>query len=254
NFRLQNDGVELITSHFYRNNDLPEKLHIAFKNNRITAIQRSDNGKRLDAIKLPAEMLTADFNTKKQARSTTSFDEIPDNLVKALTAIEDRNFFTHNGVDVKAIFRALYRNLTRGSIREGGSTITQQLIKNQFLSPERTYQRKLAEVMMALALERRMSKEQILALYCDRVYLGQSGITAIYGFKQAANLYFGKELKDISLNEAALLAGLVKAPNRYSPQQNLEEAKARRDQVLNAMVEAGYISKAEADTTRTEHL
>jgi penicillin-binding protein 1B len=253
-YRLQNDGIEIITSNFYKNNDLPEKLHIAFKNNTITAIQRGDDSKRLDAIKLPAEMLTADFNTKMQARSITNFDEIPDNLVKALTAIEDRNFFSHSGIDVKAMFRAFYRNVMGGGIREGGSTITQQLVKNQFLSPERTYQRKLAEVMMALALERRMTKEQILALYCDRVYLGQSGITAIYGFKQAANLYFGKELKDISLNEAALLAGLVKAPNRYSPQQNLEESKARRDMVLNAMVDAGYISKAKAETTRTEHL
>lgn len=253
-YRLQNDGVEIITSNFYKNNDLPERLHIAFKNNTITAIQRADDSKRLDAIKLPAEMLTADFNTKMQARSITKFDEIPDNLVKALTAIEDRNFYSHGGVDVKGMFRALYRNLTYGGIREGGSTITQQLVKNQFLSPERTYQRKLAEVMMALALERRMTKEQILALYCDRVYLGQSGITAIYGFKQAASLYLGKELKDISLNEAALLAGLVKAPNRYSPQQNLDESKARRDMVLNAMVDAGYINKAEAETARTEHL
>ncbi len=253
-FRLQNDGVEISASNFYQTTDLPERVFIAFKGKAISSIQKQESTGKLSSITLPAEMLTSDFNTKKQVRSATGFDDIPQMLIHALTAIEDRNFFSHNGVDVKAMFRAFYKNLTCGGIREGGSTITQQLIKNEFLSPERTYQRKLAEVMMAMALERRLTKEQIFALYCDRVYLGQSGITAIYGFQQAASLYFGKELKDLSLNEVALLAGLAKAPNRYSPQTNLEESKTRRDVVLNAMLEAGYIKTEEAAAAKNEQL
>ena len=150
--------------------------------------------------------------------------------------------------------RALVANTTQGEIREGGSTITQQLIKNEFLSTQRTLDRKIAEAMMAMALERRLTKEQIFALYCDRVYLGQSGATGIYGFKQAARLFFGKELSGLTLGETALLAGLIKAPNNYSPYKNLNEALARRDVVLNAMVDLDLVAEDAADAARSEQI
>src|SRR5262245_48990917 len=143
-------------------------------------------------------------------------------------------------------------NWRHGEIREGGSTITQQLIKTNFLTPERTYQRKFAEAMMAMALERRLSKETIFALYANRVYLGQSGFTAVYGFKQAARVFFGKDLNELSLSESALIAGLAQAPNRYSPYLRPEVAVARRNIVLDAMVETGGISAEVAEAAESE--
>jgi penicillin-binding protein 1B len=253
-YLIRGDTVELTTNDPHQNPYLPAQLRIQFKNNVIAGIEDVTHHQAIKETRLPAELLTADLNTKKQTHSATNFNELPKVLIDALCAIEDRNFFSHDGVDSRAIARAFFKNLFHSGIREGGSTITQQLIKNQFLTPERTYQRKVAEAMMATALEHRLSKEQILALYCDRVYLGQSGVTAIYGFKQAARDFLGKELKDLSVTEAALLAGLVKAPNRYSPQAHFADAIARRDLVLDAMVETGAITEDGAATAKREKL
>jgi penicillin-binding protein 1B len=203
---------------------------------------------------LPAELITAELSAKFQSRRYADFDQFPSVLVKAVTAIEDRNFFTHPGVDLRGICRAFIKNQWHGETREGGSTITQQLIKTQFLTPKRTLERKFVEVMMALAIERRMSKKQIFTLYANRVYLGQNGATMVYGFKQASQVFFGKEMSELSLGEAALLAGLVKAPNRYSPVRNPEAATARRNVVLQAMVDVGSVSGAEAATAQAEQL
>src|SRR6185503_12050805 len=233
---------------------LPASVRIRFKENLITRIEDGDTGRQLTAVYLPAEMLTADLNAKKQTRRATNFEELPPVLVKALTATEDRHFFEHRGVHLGSIFRALYTNIVKGGIRQGGSTITQQLIKNQFLTPERTFRRKVTEAMMAIAIERRLTKEQIFALYCDRVYLGHSGNTAIYGFKRAAVIFFGKELRDLSLSEAACLAGLGQAPNRHSMRSRLDVAIARRNVVLDAMVDAGRISAAEAALAKGEQV
>ena len=191
---------------------------------------------------------------RKQTRRATSFTDLPPVLVSALIAVEDRRFFEHHGVDLRGIARALYTNLVNGRIRQGGSTITQQLIKDQFLTAERTYSRKIAEAMMAIAIERRLTKEQILALYCNRVYLGHSGSISIYGFKQGASILFGKELSDISLSEAACLAGLAQAPNRYSLHTRFEDALVRRNVVLQAMVETSAISSDQAEKARNEQL
>src|SRR5262249_13959728 len=183
-----------------------------------------------------------------------SFEDLPPSLVNALIAIEDRSFFSHRGVDVKAVFRALLENWRHGEIREGGSTITQQLIKTNFLTPERTYQRKFAEAMMAVAIERRLSKEEIFTAYANRVYLGQSGLTPIYGFRQAARVFFDKEPHELTLVESALLAGLAQAPNRYSPHLHADAAIARRNTVLDAMVEIGGLSPVEAEAAKSERL
>lgn len=254
NFIISSKGVEVLTHGFIRNTDLPARSFVTFKNKQVAAIENLDTNQKMEEILLPPELLTADLNTKTQMRSAANFEDLPEVLVNAICAIEDRNFFSHSGVDLKAIVRAFYRNVSEGGIREGASTLTQQLIKNQFLSPERTYRRKVAEAMMALALERRLTKQQIFALYCDRAFLGHTGLTSIYGFKQAAQVFFGKELNDLSLSEAALLAGLAKAPNRYSPYSDREKAIERRDVVIAAMIEAGYISEAQASVARNENI
>src|SRR5262249_39546274 len=148
---------------------------------------------------------------------------------------EDRRFFSHRGVDVYGLMRALWRNLGDGRVGQGGSTITQQLVKNTYLSPERTYRRKFSEAMLALALERRLSKEDILALYCNEIFLGQRGAVTVRGVEQAARIYFGKEVKALSVAEAATIAGMIQGPTRYSPVSHPEAAKERRDTVVAAM-------------------
>jgi penicillin-binding protein 1B len=249
-----NDEFDIYTSDYARPEGMPAKIRILFGKNEIQKIEDRDTGASISSFQLPAEILTADLNTKRQERRATGYEELPDVLIKALRAIEDRNFFSHHGIDPAAIIRASIINLRSGEIREGASTITQQLVKNQLLTSERTWERKFAEAMMAIALEQRLTKQQILALYCNRTYLGQSGLTAIYGFKQAAHVFFGKELQDLTVSEAAFLAGLVKSPNRFTPYSQMEKAVARRNVVLDSMVVAGYITEAEASRSKAEVL
>ena len=260
-FTAQANTIVLRTHQHLTTERLPAVVSIALARDAgsddnviISAIRNDDTQQPLVALELPTELLAADLNARMQTRRPVSFDDLPPQLVQAVIAIEDRRFFEHSGVDLKAMGRALLRNWRSGEVREGGSTITQQFIKNQFLTPERSYHRKLNEALMAIALERRLSKQQILTLYCDRVYLGHSGLTAIYGFRQAARVYLGKELSELSLSEAALLAGLIKAPNYFSPYTQPERALARRNQVLTAMTETGAITAAQAAAARTEQI
>lgn len=167
-----------------------------------------------------------------------SYDDFPKHLVDALLATEDRRFFDHFGVDVFGLARAMYRNWQADRIVEGGSTITQQLAKNLFLSTERTIKRKAQEVILALWLEQKFTKEEIITLYLNRVYLG----AGTYGVDAAAKRYFGKSGRDLNLSESALIVGLLKAPSRYSPTGNPKRAKERTKQVLQNMVEAGFIT------------
>jgi len=259
-FVIEGKTVWLRTNEFARAANAPETVNIKFDRRagvQIVKIEDAATGEDLESVALPPESLTAESGTTTLPRGVgiqARFEDFPPSLVNALIAIEDRNFFSHRGVDVKAVFRALWENWRHGEIREGGSTITQQLIKTNFLTPERTYQRKFAEALMAMAIERRLSKEEIFTIYANRVYLGQSGMTAVYGFNQAARAYFGKELDELSLAESALLAGLTQAPNRYSPYLRPDAAVARRNTVLDAMVEMRSISPEEAEAAKSERL
>ncbi|MBI1274301.1 MAG: PBP1A family penicillin-binding protein [Alphaproteobacteria bacterium] len=165
--------------------------------------------------------------------------QLPKYLTHAVMAVEDRRFFDHGGVDVFGLARAMFANLRAGRVVQGGSTITQQLAKNLFLTPERTFRRKVQEMMLAIWLEHTYSKDQILGAYLNRVYLG----SGTYGVDAAARVYFGKSARNINLGEAALLAGLLKAPSRYAPTNNPDQAKARAALVLNLMVETGFIDE-----------
>jgi penicillin-binding protein 1B len=259
-FFVEGDATQLRSNSSDRAADAPETVNIKFNRRsgaRIVKIENAATGENLQSVALPPEGLTPEIGDTTLPRGVgmqSRFEDFPPSLVNALTAIEDRNFFSHRGVDVKAVIRALWENWRHGEIREGGSTITQQLVKANFLTPERTYQRKFAEAMMAIALEQRLSKEDIFTLYANRVYLGQSGITAIYGFKQAARVYFNKQLEDLSLAEMALIAGLAQAPNRYSPYQRPGAALFRRNTVLDAMANTGSISPEEAEAAKAERL
>ena len=167
--------------------------------------------------------------------------ELPKYLSQAVIATEDRRFYNHFGMDVIGFARAIVSNVAAGRIVQGGSTLTQQLAKNLFLTPTRTITRKIQELMLAIWLEARLSKDEIITLYLNRVYLGAGA----YGVEAAAQKYFGKSARRVNLSEAAMLAGLLKAPSRYAPTNNLKRSRSRAKQVLKNMVAAGYLSDAE---------
>jgi len=173
-------------------------------------------------------------------------EEIPDHLIKATLATEDRRFFDHFGVDFIGTLRAMLENARANEVVQGGSTITQQLAKNLFLSSERSLQRKLKEVFLAFLLEARFTKREILKLYLDRAYLGGGA----YGVEAASQFYFGKSVREINLAEAAVLAGLFKAPSKFAPHVNLPASRARTNDVLTNLVEAGYMSAGQVQAAR----
>src|SRR3954470_15076214 len=179
-------------------------------------------------------------------------EDLPDYIPNAFIAIEDRRFRSHWGVDPIGLMRAAFQNMKSGHVVQGGSTLTQQLAKNFFLSPSRTFDRKMQEAMLALEMERRYSKNQILTLYLNRVYFG----AGVYGIEAAAEKFFGKHASELSLPEAAIIAGSVKAPARYNPLSDADAGQARAQLVLKAMQNAGFIdantrTMAEATRPRT---
>ncbi len=178
----------------------------------------------------------------KERRIVIPLSEMPETLILAFIAAEDSRFFMHQGIDIFSIVRAFFKNIEAGAIVQGGSTITQQLTKSFFLTPEKSYRRKLKEAILAYRIDRRFSKEEILFLYLNQIYLGHGA----YGVEAAAENYFGKSAKELNLSECSMLAGLPQAPSRYSPFQYPERAKERQIYVLNRMISEGYISNIQA--------
>ena len=219
----------------------PQLVRVAFNGDGIAEL-RDDVGGLVESFTLEPEVLSTDLSAKAGKREILSYGEIPDVMVHAILAIEDRRFFEHSGVDLRGLGRAFLRNVGDEEMGQGGSTITQQLVKNTYLSPEKTLQRKYSEAMLAVALERRLSKSDILALYSNEIYLGQRGAVAVRGIREAAEVFYGKELRDLSLSEAATLAGMIQSPARYSPLRHPDEARARRNVVLAAMQQNGWIT------------
>nr|WP_174975182.1 penicillin-binding protein 1A [Burkholderia contaminans] len=206
----------------------------------------------LDALtdyrpKVPLRIYTSDHvligEFGEERRDVVHFKDVPDSLKKAILAIEDARFYDHGGVDLTGIVRAGIVALTNGHASQGASTITMQVARNFFLSSEKTYTRKIYEMLLAYRIERALTKDQILEVYMNQIYLGQRA----YGFASAARVYFGKDLKDISLAEAAMLAGLPKAPSAYNPVVNPKRAKVRQEYILQRMLELNFISREQYD-------
>ena len=237
-FSVANSAIEIRPG--AASSEKPKSVRVSFTGNEIAEL-RGDGG-LLESFTLEPEILSNDLSAKAGERELLSYDEIPEVVVHAILAIEDRRFFQHWGVDLQGVGRALLRNAGDEELGQGGSTITQQLVKNTYLSPEKTLQRKYAEAMLSLSLERRLSKNDIFALYCNEIYLGQRGAVAVRGIKQAAKVYFGKELDQLTLAEAATLAGMIQSPSHYSPVRYADASRARRNVVLAAMSENGWIS------------
>ncbi|QTA78124.1 Penicillin-binding protein 1A [Desulfonema limicola] len=186
----------------------------------------------------------------KERRIVVPYSEIPDMLIKAFVASEDARFFEHEGIDLKSIIRAALKNFEAGRVVQGGSTITQQVIKCFLLTPERKYERKIKEAILAFRIDKAFSKQDILYLYLNEIYLGHGA----YGVAAAAENYFGKTLKELTLAESAILAGLPQAPSDYSPFRHFEEAKKRQQYVLNRMAELEFITRDQAEKAFNEEL
>jgi len=220
-------------------------VRIFYDNNHIQRITRTDTQENLPLLELEPENIMLFFGREREKRQLVSIHDIPRHLVHAVLAAEDQRFFTHHGVDPKGLARAFWVNIRQGGIRQGGSTLTQQLAKNYFLTPERTLTRKFKELLIALLLEARFEKDEILEIYLNEIYFGQKGSVSINGVGEAAAFYFGKQVVSLTPEESATLAGLIKGPNYYSPYVNRERCRDRRNWVLAAMRGNQWISEKE---------
>jgi penicillin-binding protein 1B len=220
------------------------RIRLPLEGSRIAGVVSPADGAKLDGIELEPEVLSGLGDTIGQFRRPVRLTQVPSHLTAAVLAAEDHRFFEHGGVDVKAVGRALWVNFRRGEVAQGGSTLTQQLVKNLVLTPKRTWGRKLREATVALMLEWRYRKTEVLETYLNAVYLGQHGNAGLYGVGAAARSYFGKDVEAVTLAESALLAGMIRAPNSYSPVQNPDRARERRDVILARMRDLGMIDEA----------
>jgi penicillin-binding protein 1B len=222
------------------------QVRIRFEDGRIAEIREPASGDRLEQIELEPLLLVGFFRDTWEERRLLKLAEIPRFLVEAVLAAEDRRFYDHPGLDARAIARAAWVNLRRGRVVEGGSTITQQLAKNFYLSSERTLPRKLREAAIALLLERRYTKDQILEAYLNEVYMGQNGPVGIFGMGQAAEFYFRRPLERLERAELAFRAGVMRSPVAFADRA-AARARARRRDVLERMVAAGALGPTEAE-------
>jgi penicillin-binding protein 1B len=214
-----------------------------------------DQGQQLAAYELEPLLITGlseDVNRTK--RRLITYDEIPNNLVQAVLAIEDRRFFEHGGVNYYRLMMAMFKDVRSGQKAQGGSTLTMQLARGFFLSPEKRLKRKLIEIAITFQLEHRFNKKQIFEMYANQINLGQRGSFSINGFGEASKSYFGKDVQQLDLAQCALLAGMIQRPNYFSPYKHPERALERRNLVLDSMVETGAISRQQADAAKASPL
>ena len=255
-FRLTGSGIDIGLRGFRDpSGTYPARtVRLELVGGTIDRIVRLDDGRPLPAAALEPELLGRYAGGVLGERRHVALRELPDAVVSSVLAVEDARFARHFGLDPFGIARALWANVRGGRIVQGGSTITQQLAKNLFLTPERGYVRKANEAVLAILLELRLSKEEILELYLNEVYLGRAGSIGIYGVSQGARAFFGKSVRDVSVAEAATMAGVIHSPNAYSPIRHPERATKRRDLVLGLMHENGWLDEKALAAARRESL
>lgn len=226
---------------------------LTFSGGRVESI-RSREGRSLPLVRLEPVLIGGIYPRSNEDRDLIRLDQAPPYLAQALVTVEDRAFYEHHGISLKGIARAMWVNLRAGRFVQGGSTLTQQLIKNFYLTSERTLSRKLLELPMAVLLELHYSKDEILEAYLNEVYLGQSGSRAIHGFGLASQYFFARPVTELELHQVALLVGMVKGPSWYDPRRHPERALKRRNLVLKMLFEQGHISQAEYEAARQRTL
>ncbi|MBI3541110.1 MAG: transglycosylase domain-containing protein, partial [Deltaproteobacteria bacterium] len=229
-------------------------VKISFENDQITQINRYEPQEEIKTLKLEPELLASLFDDKMEDRTLVTIAEIPEDLLHGVVAIEDERFYSHHGIDPLAILRAFLTDLLHLRAVQGGSTLTQQLIKNYFLSSEKTLGRKLNELLMAILLEFRYSKEAILEAYLNEIYFGQKGPVSVTGVQEASRFYFSKDVSYLTPAECALLAGMIRSPGEYSPLKNISKAYDRRNFVLKSMREKDFLPEEEYQKARKEKI
>lgn len=229
-------------------------IRVIIKDRRVAGLRSQNGFSEKELVRLDPVLMGSFYPSSMEDRVLVSLEQTPDLLSKTIVAMEDRNFYSHYGIDPKGILRAFWVNLKNRGFSQGASTITQQLARNFFLTREKTLIRKINETFMASALELRFSKNEILEAYINEVYLGQDGKRAVHGFGLAADFYFGKPLVRLESHEIALLVGMLKGPSAYNPRVNPDKALIRRNTVLTVMADQKLISKAVAENARAAPL
>jgi penicillin-binding protein 1B len=229
------------------------QAELALEGARVAAL-RDSSGRELPVLVLDPELVGAYYGPDRAQRELVGVGDLPAHVVGAVLAVEDQRFFDHQGVDVFRILGAFWVNLRSGRVIQGGSTLTQQLVKNFFLTPERSLTRKVQEAWMSLIVEARYEKREILEAYLNEIYLGNRGSVEVHGVGEAAHLYFGKDARDLSVSEAALLAATINNPNGRSPFRYPEQARERRNLVIDMMREEGQVEEAAAEAAKGEPL
>ena len=243
---------------FLKNLDVPGNkrdgfpISVELNGNLIKRMTHTESDEALPIVEIGPEIIMQYFGENRELRKLVKLDDVPDYLIKAVISAEDHRYYTHFGVDPTGIIRAFFTNLRHGAIKQGGSTLTQQLAKNYFLTPERTYKRKLNELFISLVIEIKYGKDDIIEMYLNEIYFGQKGSASINGIGEAADFYFGKKVSHLTLSESAVLAGLIKGPNLFSPYANMKKCITRRNQVLKAMHKNKWISDVELDEADNE--
>lgn len=248
NVRLYTRGFQ-----FYEGSERAQQISVRFSAGHVAGLSQA-NGAQLAVARLEPLMIGGLYPAHNEDRILIKLDQVPPYLIETLVAVEDRDFFDHFGVSPKGIARAAWINASAGAMRQGGSTLTQQLVKNFYLNSDRTLARKATEAMMAVLLELHYSKEEILEAYLNEVFLGQDGQRAIHGFGLAAQYFFNQPLAELQLDQVALLVGMVKGPTYYNPRRHPERALARRDLVLDLLAEQGVVSQEQADAAKKKPL
>jgi len=238
---------------FWDGKEPGQVLDLQFSGAQLSSLKTA-SGKNVGLVRLDAPAVGSIYPAHNEDRVLIKRSELPKKLAQALVAVEDRSFYRHYGVDVKAIARAMWANIRARSVVQGGSTLTQQLVKNFFLTRERSLWRKANEALMALLLERRYEKDEILEAYANEIYLGQDGERAIHGFGLASHFYFKRPLHELNLAKQALLVALVRGPSYYDPRRHPKRATKRRNLVLNIMRDQGLITNKEAKNAASASL
>ena len=249
------NSIELGTRgfQFYEGAEPAQRVRVRFSGNYVAGLS-SASGAKLAVARLEPLLMGGLYPAHNEDRVLIQLDQAPPYLLETLVAVEDRDFFKHFGVSPKSIARAIWINTSAGQVRQGGSTLTQQLVKNFYLSSERSLTRKATEALMALLLELHYSKQEILEAYLNEVFLGQDGQRAVHGFGLASQHYFSQPLSELKVDQVALLVGMVKGPSYYNPRRHPERALARRDLVIDLLAEQAVITAAEATAAKKKPL
>jgi penicillin-binding protein 1B len=255
-FLRSDAGIDIYTRPFtHPSGDYPaQPIRIAFAKAQVESVVSLREARPLDKAALEPELLTSVLSEQLENRSPVTLEQVPQILQDAVVVTEDVRFWRHPGVDPLGIMRAVFRNMKAGGVSEGASTLTQQLVKNYFLTSERTYKRKIIEAFMAVILDARYSKREILEAYLNDIYLGRNRSISILGVGEASRFYFGKPVSELEVHEAALLAGMIRSPNNNSPFNNPETAMIRRNTVLGLLLKEKKITQEQYDKARSEKL